>query len=146
MPEARTVARKPTADWSLKTTAAVALVTVAPVDQPACRPTALGFGQSAGDDAGQPSQTGGAHRGLVAASPFRGTGRAPAVDVEDPAVAELEEMACGELGSGDVVGPDDVDPFSRDCAGDDDGRGLAADGREVGESLRWGRAGSPRHT
>jgi hypothetical protein len=34
----------------------------------------------------------------------------------------------------DVVCPYDVDPFRRGCAGEDDGRGLAADGREVGES------------
>src|SRR3954447_1929195 len=107
---------------------------VALIDQPLCRPAALGFCQTAGDDVGQLSQTSGAHRGLIAASPFRGTRRVPTVNMQDPPVAELEEMACGEFCSREVVGPYDLDPFSCGCASDDNGRSLAADGREVGAS------------
>jgi hypothetical protein len=54
--------------------------------------------------------------------------------MEDPAVAEFEEMAGRELGSGDVVGPYHVNPFCLDGAGNDDSWGLAADGRELGKS------------
>ena len=93
--------------------------------------SAVLLGDAARPDGDQVLQPGGPHRLLVAAPTFGGSGCAPAVDVHDPGVAEIEEMAGGEPGAGDVIGTDAVDLPDTDRATLTVGVRLA-DGVEVG--------------
>jgi hypothetical protein len=95
MPEARRVAGKPTANWSLNTTAAVALSGSRPsISQPAARLPSASVSPPGMMLASVPDRRRASLPGSRVA--FCGTRCAPAVDVEEPAVAELEEMAGGE--------------------------------------------------
>ena len=80
------------------------------------------------DDAGPLGETMAAHRPAIAGTARRTTGAAPAVDVDDPLVAEADEVFDGQVRSDPLVVADGVDAVRPQGPAHDDERHLVGGG------------------